>query len=105
MNEKLYLEVPSLAAVDYSDLRLPLAVIYQNPSDMPGETVTRIFDTAVPTNAFCRYENTDEAKADAKRAGFTSFIKATAKDDPCIVGTYIGLARTKHNGGMRCQGQ
>lgn len=38
-NTPLYKRVPTLNLVDYSDIKVPLVVIYDSPKDFPGKVV------------------------------------------------------------------
>lgn len=37
-NTPLYKRVPTLNLVDYSDIKVPLVVIYDSPKDFPGKS-------------------------------------------------------------------
>lgn len=58
-NTPLYKRVPTLNLVDYSDIKVPLVVIYDSPKDFPGKVVARVWDGEKnrPTNVYCEYEN------------------------------------------------
>ena len=43
-NTPLYKRVPTLNLVDYSDIKVPLVVIYDSPKDFPGKVVARVWD-------------------------------------------------------------
>lgn len=43
-NTPLYKRVPTLNLVDYSDIEVPLVVIYDSPKDFPGKVVARVWD-------------------------------------------------------------
>ena len=57
-NTPLYKRVPTLNLVDYSDIKVPLVVIYDSPKDFPGKVVARVWDGEKnrPTNVYCEYE-------------------------------------------------
>lgn len=40
-NTPLYKRVPTLNLVDYSDIKVPLVVIYDSPKDFPGKVVAK----------------------------------------------------------------
>lgn len=42
-NTPLYKRVPTLNLVDYSDIKVPLVVIYDSPKDFPGKVVARVW--------------------------------------------------------------
>ena len=58
-NTPLHKRVPTLNLVDYSDIKVPLVVIYDSPKDFPGKVVARVWDGEKnrPTNVYCEYEN------------------------------------------------
>lgn len=86
-------EVDSLTLVDYTGLRLPMVTLYHNPIDFAIEGkdiyVARIFDRDRPTNVCVRYKDKDEARNDARNAGFTQIIPRLRGDDAHIVEAYI----------------
>ena len=43
-NTPLYKRVPTLNLVDYSDIKVPLVVIYESKKDLPGKEVERVWD-------------------------------------------------------------
>lgn len=83
--------VPSLAAVDYSDMKIPMAVVYNSPADFPGKVIARVFEGATnqPTNVYCEYETVAKGMRDAENAGFTAYFPRSILDPKNIVGTYI----------------
>lgn len=82
-------EVENMTQVDFSGLKFPLIVLFNSPADFPGQIVARVFDTDRPTNIFTRYETLDEAREDAKAAGFSTVVPRCDKDDSAIVESYI----------------
>ena len=83
--------VPSLTAVDYSDMKLPMVVVYNSPTDFMGKVIARVFEGAInrPTNVYCEYKTIAKCREDAEAAGFTIFILRDTMDDKNIVGTYM----------------
>lgn len=83
--------VPSLAAVDYSDMKIPMAVVYNSPADFPGKVIARVWEGAInrPTNVYCEYKSIAKCREDAETAGFTVCIPRSPTDDKSIVGTYM----------------
>lgn len=82
-NTPLYKRVPTLNLVDYSDIKVPLVVIYDSPKDFPGKVVARVWDGEKnrPTNVYC--------EDDVMSAGFIFKFPRTPEDDACIVETYM----------------
>lgn len=76
---------------DYSDIKVPLVVIYDSPKDFPGKVVARVWDGEKnrPTNVYCEYENLKRCEADVMSAGFIFKFPRTPEDDACIVETYM----------------
>lgn len=81
----------SLYYVDYSDLKLPMVVVYRNPSDFPGKIIARIWEAAVnvPTNTYCEYDTLEEMEDDIKKLRYVDKIPRSEQDDPCIVCSYF----------------
>ena len=90
-NTPLYKRVPTLNLVDYSDIKVPLVVIYDSPKDFPGKVVARVWDGEKnrPTNVYCEYENLKRCEDDVMSAGFIFKFPRTPEDDACIVTTYM----------------
>jgi hypothetical protein len=83
--------VPSLAAVDYSDMKMPMIVVYNSPADFPGKVIARVWEGSInrPTNVYCEYKTIAKCREDAEAAGFTICIPRSPMDDKSIVGTYM----------------
>ena len=82
-------EMESLTKVDFSDMRFPIAVLYDRPVDYPDSIVARVFEMDNPTNIFVRYETVEDARNDALKAGFRNLIPKDEKDPPYIIESYI----------------
>lgn len=84
-------KVSSLAIVDYSEMKVPMVVIYDSPLDFPGKVIARVFEGATnqPTNVYCEYETVAKGMRDAEDAGFTAYFPRSVLDPKNIVGTYI----------------
>ena len=50
--------VPTLNLVDYSEMKMPVVVVYDSPLDFPGKVIARVWEASVnrPTNVYCQYE-------------------------------------------------
>lgn len=80
---------PSFADVDLSDLKLPMIVIYEKPSDFPNHFVARIWEATIPAPTDVAMV---ESTLDAIHAGIPGrFIRMdrTPGDDPNILETWI----------------
>lgn len=90
-NPPINKKVPSLAIVDYSEMKIPMAVVYDSPLDFPGKVIARVWEGATnqPTNVYCEYETIAECRKDIQAAGFGVYFPRSAEDDKSIVGTYI----------------
>ena len=84
--------VDSFAQVDFSEIKLPMAVIYDSPEDYPGEYVCRIWDGGDglhPTDTIMEGRTLEEMQEDIQAAGFTLRFPRTDGDDPAIVETWM----------------
>ena len=84
--------VDSFAQVDFSEIKLPIAVIYDSPKDYPGEYVCRIWDGGNglhPTDTIVEGRTLGEMQEDIQAAGFTLRFPRAEDDDPAIVETWI----------------
>lgn len=83
--------VSSLAVVDYSDMAIPMIVVYNSPADFPGKVIARVWEgsTNQATNVYCQYRSISDCREDAAAAGFCICIPRSPTDDKSIVGTYM----------------
>ena len=83
--------VPSMTQVDFSDMDLPLAVIYNRPDDFPDRVVARIREGRIdcPTNVCCIYQTVEESRKDLQKAGFALLMSRDERDARSIVETWI----------------
>lgn len=83
--------VPSMTVVDFSDMDMPLAVIYNRPSDFPDRVVVRIREGMIdwPTNVCCLYQTVEESRIDLQEAGFVLLMPRDESDPHPIVETWI----------------
>lgn len=83
------LVVESMAKVDFSEMKIPLIVLYYDTIDFPGQYVARVFEIDKPTQVCCTYKSKKAAREDAIKAGFNAVIPRNADDFYCIVETYM----------------
>lgn len=90
-NPPINKKVPSLAMVDYSEMKVPIVVIYDNPLDFPGKVIARVWEGAInrPINVYCEYDTIAKCRKNVQEAGFTVFIPRSSMDNKSIVGTYM----------------
>ena len=83
--------VPSMTQVDFSDMDLPLAVIYNRPDDFPDRVVARIREGRIDcsTNVCCMYQTVEESRKDLQKAGFVLLMPRDERDVRSIVETWI----------------
>ena len=84
--------VESMTQVDFTEIKLPMAVIYEKPKDHPGMYVCRIWDGGAglrPTNTIMKGKTLEEMQEDIQAAGFTLRFPRAEGDDPTIVETWI----------------
>lgn len=76
--------------VDYSSMKLPVIVVYNNPSDHQGKIVGRLWEAAEnkPTSIYVEYNSIDKARSDIISAGFCVPFHRSDVDDPVIVETW-----------------
>ena len=88
MTEKL---VESMKLVDFSNIKLPLIVVYDHPSDYPDAYVARVWEAErnLPTNALIKKDTLQEIREDIRSAGFIHCISRAAEDHPTIVESWI----------------
>lgn len=83
--------VETLVQVDLSELKIPMAVIYNNPSDYPGKYVARIYEgaTGQPTDTLIIRLSHEDTRKDIKAAGFQVFFTRSQDDEESIVETWM----------------
>ena len=90
-NTPLYKRVPTLNLVDYSEMKMPVVVVYDSPLDFPGKVIARVWEASVnrSTNVYCQYETIAQCEKDAMSAGFIMKFPRSLSDDTHIVATYM----------------
>ena len=83
--------VESMTQVDLSEIKMPMAVIYDSPKDFPGMYLCRIWEGAGchPTNTAMKKNSLDEMRKDIQAAGFSIRFQRAEGDDPVILETWI----------------
>lgn len=83
--------VSSLMDLDLSDIKMPMAVVYDSPKDFHDMYLCRIWEGAGchPTNAAIQRATLAEIREDILAAGFQMMIPRSEKDDPVILETWM----------------
>lgn len=83
--------VESMKQVDLSEIKIPMAVIYDSPKDFPGMYLCRIWEGAGchPTNTIMQKNSLDEMRGDLQAAGFMIRFPRADGDDPVILETWM----------------
>lgn len=84
--------VDDFKRLDLSEMKVPMAVIYNHPVDVPGKYVVRIWEAASgkPTNIEMRKDSLQECRERILETGiFHAGIPAGPKDDPVIVESWM----------------
>lgn len=83
--------VESMAQVDFSEMKIPMAVIYNSPKDCPGMYLCRIWEGAInrPTNTAMQKSSLDDMREDLQAAGFLIRFPRAEGDDPVILETWM----------------
>lgn len=83
--------VESLTQVNLTAIKIPMAVVYDNPKDHLGQYVCRIWEGegCHPTNTAIKKSSLEEIQEDIKAAGFTMRFPRTEDDDPIILETWV----------------
>lgn len=80
-------KITSLTEVDFSEMKVPMIVIYNNTKDYPGTYVARVWEASenAPTNCVLIGDNLNLLREDIHAAGFFTRYPRAAADDPVIV--------------------
>lgn len=83
--------VESMTQVDLSEIKIPMAVIYDSPKDFPGMYLCRIWEGAGchPTNTAMQKNSLEEMREDIQAAGFFIRFPRAEGDDPVILETWM----------------
>ena len=83
--------VESLKEVDLSNLKIPMAVIYDAPKDFPDLILCRIWEGAGchPTRIAMQKGTLEEMREAIMAAGFSIRFPRAEGDDPVIVETWM----------------
>lgn len=81
--------ITSVKELDTSNLKVPVIVVYEHPSDYPQYYVARVFDTDKPTDTIMLKDRLSEIQDDIKENTDMIFFLRGAADDPCIVGVWM----------------
>lgn len=83
--------VESMTILDFSDMKLPMVVVYDHPADYPDAYVARVWEMKgnLPTNTFIKMDTLEEIREDVQSAGFIHCIQRAAEDDPVIVEAWM----------------
>lgn len=84
--------VEDLSQVDYSDMKVPMAVIYNNPADISKKFVVRLWEAATGqlTNVEVHADTLMEARRAILKSGLLEVCIPRAEvDDPVIVESWI----------------
>lgn len=79
----------SISEVDLSNIKVPVIVVYEHPSDYPQYYVARIFNVDKPTDTIMLKDTLEEIQEDVRNNTNMMFMLRGAEDDPCIVGVWL----------------
>ncbi len=81
--------VEHLREVDMSDMRQPIAVIFEHPLDFPDKYVIRLFDMNNATNVIILKDSLDECRRECLYSNFLNPIPRDESDDSHIVESWM----------------
>lgn len=83
--------VESMTQVDLSEIKMPMAVVYDSPKDFPGMYLCRIWEGSGchPTNTAMQKNSLEAMREDLQAAGFSIRFPRADGDDPAILETWI----------------
>ena len=81
--------VNSIQQIDLSDLKIPVAAVYNKPPDYPDKCVARIFDLDKPTNAVVIKDELESLMNDIKDNTNLTFLQRGAEDVESLVGVWM----------------
>lgn len=81
--------VVSMKNVDFSEMKLPMIVVFEKPLDFPNKYIARVFECEKPTNVIIIRDSLQEIRDDITAAGFFVCMGRTEKDALSIVETWM----------------
>lgn len=83
--------VESMTQVDFSEISVPMLVVYQCPEDFPGMYVCRVWEGkgCHPTDTVLVKKSLEEVRAEIKAVGFILKFPRAEGDDPVILETWM----------------
>ena len=83
--------VERMTQVDLSEIKMPMAVVYDSPKDFPGMYLCRIWEGSGchPTNTAMQKNSLEAMREDLQAAGFSIRFPRADGDDPAILETWI----------------
>lgn len=81
--------VNSIKEVDFSDFKMPIIAVYQNPEDYPGKCVARIFDLDEPTSVVIVKDALGLIQNDIRINTGMYFVKRGEDDVKSLVGVWM----------------
>lgn len=82
--------VTTFGQVDFSDIKVPVIAIYNNPSDYRGYFVARIWDLNVPTDTLMLKKDVESIRQDIRKH-LPDLVRLPRKkcDDKCLIETWL----------------
>lgn len=81
--------VNSIRQLDLSNLKIPVAAVYNKPLDYPDKCVVRIYDLDKPTNAVVIKDDLESLMNDIKDNTNLTFLQRGADDVESLVGVWM----------------
>lgn len=93
--DHISVEHEHLKDIDYSDMKVPMAVVYDKPLDFPDKFVIRIMDAfnggVSVTNAVITRDSVMECREELYAAGFCVPLPRSINDDKCIMEVWMKM--------------
>lgn len=81
--------VESIREVDFTDMKMPMIVVYEKPLDFPDKYIARVFECEKPTNVIIIRDSLQECRDDITVAGFLVCLERSDDDVLSVVETWI----------------
>lgn len=81
--------ITSVKELDTSNLKVPIIVVYEHPSDYPQYYVARVFNADKPTDTIMLKDKLAEIQDDIRKHTNMMFMLRGVEDEPCIVGLWM----------------
>lgn len=82
--------INTFSQVNFTDIKVPVIAIYNNPSDYRGYFVARIWDSSTPTNILMLKKDVESIRQDIRK-NLPDMVRLPRRkcDNKCLIETWL----------------